>query len=228
MILNATRQRAREPQAPGQRALLASLRGRRDPFCHPRRPIRVAQRLALGLSKAAVARAEGQDEAFVDRLLAEDGFPELIDAWARILEEPSAAFMARIEKLCRIALHNALLAADVGAALFARRELACGRDPARTLMQRIEAQARRRPPAPVAAAARPRAGPRSRDPLNAVVARSAAALRGAVVLEHAAQTAAAAPDAPVPHDPAGPSGPARIAGTAEPAAIPTPRLTRGP
>ena len=135
--------RAHEPQDPVLRAGLAAVRWKRgNPYCD-RTTLRVAQRFAFGLDKPAVARAEGTDEAAIEALLAQDGFAEVIASWHDILDESSPAFMARLEKLCRLALTNALLEWDVGAALFAQRELTQGRDPAQTLAKRVRAQARR-------------------------------------------------------------------------------------
>ena len=150
--------RAREPQDPVLRAGLAAVRWKRgNPYCD-RTTLRVAQRFAFGLDKPAVARAEGTDEAAIDALLAQDGFAEVIASWHDILDESSPAFMARLEKLCRLALTNALLEWDVGAALFAQRELTQGRDPAQTLARRVRAQAKRTPrAAPRPRAARPAA-----------------------------------------------------------------------
>ena len=106
--------RAHEPQDPVLRAGLAAVRWKRgNPYCD-RATLRVAQRFAFGLDKPAVARAEGTDEAAIDALLAQDGFAEVIASWRDILDESSPAFMARLEKLCRIALTNALAEWDVG------------------------------------------------------------------------------------------------------------------
>ena len=135
------------------RAGLAAVRWKRgNPYCD-RTTLRVAQRFAFGLAKPAVARAEGTDEAAIEALLAQDGFAEVIASWRDILDESSPEFMARLEKLCRIALTNALAEWDVGTALFAQRELGQGRDPAKTLARRVRAQAKR------IAGAAPRAQP---------------------------------------------------------------------
>ena len=162
-----------------------------------RAAIRVAQRLALGLPKPAVARAERTDEAAIDALLARDGFAEAIAAWQAILDESSPDFMARLEKLCRIALHNALMEWDVGAAFFARRELRQGRDPARVLAERVRERAKRAPrplapSAPVAPLAPlPPLDP-AYDPLDALVRRSEAALHRDVLAEQAVAVTAQA------------------------------------
>ena len=167
--------RAREPQDPVLRAGLAAVRWKRgNPYCD-RTTLRVAQRFAFGLTKPAVARAEGTDEAAIDALLAQDGFAEVIASWQDILDESSPEFMARLEKLCRIALTNALAEWDVGAALFAQRELSQGRDPAKTLARRVRAQAKRTP-APPRAPEPPGPPPLPNpgyDPLDALVQRSA-------------------------------------------------------
>ena len=179
--------RAHEPQDPVLRAGLAAVRWKRgNPYCD-RTTLRVAQRFAFGLDQPAVARAEGTDEAAIEALLAQDGFAEVIASWHDILAESSPAFMARLEKLCRLALTNALLEWDVGAALFAQRELTQGRDPAETLAKRVRAQAQRTP-APPRAPEPPRPPPLPNpdyDPLDALVQRSACGLRQAVVLEQA-------------------------------------------
>lgn len=186
--------RAHEPQDPVLRAGLAAVRWKRgNPYCD-RTTLRVAQRFAFGLDKPAVARAEGTDEAAIDALLAQDGFAEVIASWHDILDESSPAFMARLEKLCRIALTNALMEWDVGAALFAQREINQGRDPAQTLAKRVRAQAKRTP-APPRAPEPPRRPPLPNpnyDPLDALVQRSASGLRQAVVLEQAIQAGAQA------------------------------------
>ena len=176
------------------RAGLVAVRWKRgNPYCD-RTTLRVAQRFAFGLDKPAVARAEGTDEAAIDALLAQDGFAEVIASWHDILDESSPEFMARLEKLCRIALTNALAEWDVGAALFAQRELTQGRDPAQTLARRVRAQAKRTP-APPRAPEPPGPPPLPNpnyDPLDALVQRSASGLRQAVVLEHAIQAGAQA------------------------------------
>jgi hypothetical protein len=70
-----------------------------------------------------------------------------------------------------------------------------GRDPARTLARRVRAQAGRTPPPPPVRDAAPPSPPRPEadyDPLDALVARSAAGLKQSVVLEQAIQSAATA------------------------------------
>ena len=200
--------RAREPQDPVLRAGLAAVRWKRgNPYCD-RTTLRVAQRFAFGLAKPAVARAEGTDEAAIDALLAQDGFAEVIASWHDILDESSPEFMARLEKLCRIALTNALAEWDVGAALFAQRELGQGRDPAQTLARRVRAQAKRTP-APPRAPEPPGPPPLPNpayDPLDALVQRSAAGLRQAVVLEQAILTGATRHDRRRGDDGRGPQG----------------------
>jgi hypothetical protein len=192
--------RALEPQDRLMRAGLVAVRWKRgNPHCD-RRTLRVAQRFALGLAKPAVARAEGTDESAIDALLAQDGFAEIVASWQEILDESSPEFMARLEGLCRIALTNALSEWDVGAALFARREMNQGRDPARTLAKRVQAQACRSAALPPVREPAPPGPPQppnpAYDPLDALVARSTAGLRRAVVLENA--VLAGAPAQPDP------------------------------
>jgi hypothetical protein len=158
--------------------------------------------MICGLDKAAVARAEGTDEAAIDTLLTQDGFAEVIAGWQDILDEGSPEFMARLENLCRSALTSALAEWDVGAALSAQRELGQGRDPALTLARRVRARAKRTPAPAFARAAEPPIpwlafipGP---DPLDALIQRSAAGLRQAVVLEHAIRASAQTADDETP------------------------------
>ena len=185
-----------EPQHRTLRGAVVAVRWKGGNRYRDRAAIRVAQRLALGLPKPAVARAERTDEAAIDALLARDGFAEAIAAWQAILDESSPDFMARLEKLCRIALHNALMEWDVGAAFFARRELRQGRDPARVLAERVRARAQRPPrPLPPLAPVAPM-GPLpppdpAYDPLDALVRRSEAALHRDVLAEQAVAITAA-------------------------------------
>ena len=120
----------------------------------------------MGLARPAVARAEGTDEAAIDALLARDGFAELIASWRDILDESSTDFMARREKLCRIALTDALAEWDLGAALFAQRELGQGREPGPDAGHARRGQGWARSAAPRTKAARPaaRARPGLRSP----------------------------------------------------------------
>ena len=186
-----------EPQDRTLRGALVAVRWKRGNPYHARDAVRIAQRLALGLPKPAVAKAERTDEAAIDALLAQDGFAEVIAAWQAILDEDAPEFMVRLEKLCRIALHNALMEWDVGAAVFARRELRQGRNPARTLAERVRARAKQPPrPLPPVAPLAP-LGPLppldpDYDPLAVLVRRSEAALRDAVLAEQTVQAMAQA------------------------------------
>ena len=220
--------RAAEPSGRLARAAVAAAQPRRPLHLGDRRPIRIAQRLALGLGPAEVAQTEGAAPAEIEALLAQDGFAELVAAWQELLDEPTPAFLARLEKLCRIALHNALTGADLGAALFCRRELARGRDPVATLLDGVRARARRAPRSPPAPPASPAATPprRNCDPLDALVRRRTAVLREAVVAEHARLTVVQAPVA-APLAPERTSAP-RAHGTADRRPAAQPRQTRGP
>jgi hypothetical protein len=184
---------------PTARLLTASLVGRR----RPRNPyarrdwLRVSQRLASGMTPQAIAWAEGTDAAAVEDLLQRDEFRRLVDSFAELLARPAEAQRARLVRLARIALENALGDWDVGAALFVLEEDARGRDPAETLASGILARGRGTAapaPAPSRAAPAPASpsGPGAYDPLTGLVRRGAATLRRAIVEEHALQDAARA------------------------------------
>lgn len=171
--------------------------------------LRISQRLAHGLTPAQVARVEGTEESAVTALLAQDGFKALVASHAAQLAEPAEQHTARLVRLARQTLENALtLDWDVGAALFVLEENASGRDPARTLAEGVIAASRRAvragaavpPPAPAPEAP---AAPRPCDPLAGLMQRGSAKLRRAVLEEQAAQLAAAEPPAPEPTPPAG-------------------------
>src|SRR5687768_1383500 len=89
-------------------ALLAGRRPRGNPYAR-RQWIRTAQRLAAGLPKAAVARAERTDEAATDGLLASEAFAELVESYRELIDEPAAAHTARLMGLARMALEQALV-----------------------------------------------------------------------------------------------------------------------
>jgi hypothetical protein len=193
--------RASEPAAPFSRACLVALRWRKGNPYADRMGIRVSQRLAAGMPVAAVARAEGTDEAAIDRLLQRDGFAVLVESWRELTEMPAADYAAKMVRLARIAIENALADWDVGTACFVMREHGQGRDPAATLAARLArttrpaAEAPPEPAPPTAAppaASDPPARQRAYDPLDALVHRQTAALRRAVLAEHAAQATAGA------------------------------------
>ena len=191
-----------EPGDPFSRQALVGLRWRKGNPYQDRRAIRVSQRLAAGMSVAEVARAEHSDEPAIEGLLARKGFAALVESWRAMAEQPEAEQTARLVKLARIAIENALDDWDMGAAFFVLRENTQGRDPAHTVAKRIVASAKRSaaaaphpaptvepPPAPPAT---PPAPPRPYDPLDALVRRQTAALRRAVLAEQAVRTVAAA------------------------------------
>jgi hypothetical protein len=232
--------RAFEPAQPILRAGLVGARCRRgNPYLR-RDVFRVSQRLAAGMSVAEVARAERTEESAVEALLAEDGFAELVESYKALAELPAEEQTARLVRLAWLAIENALADWDMGAAFFVLRENAQGRDPAATIAKRVAASARRTtaaafppaaPPPPVQAAPR---SPRTYDPLDALVHRQTAALRRAVVAEHAVREAAAAP---VAREATAPTGAAATMAAARkalalksdactPAASPITRLTR--
>ena len=145
-----------------------------------------------------VARTKGTDEAAVESLLAQDGFRELVAAHEEFLAEPPEAAMARLVRLARLALENALSVDwDVGAALFVLREHKRGRDTAETIAKGVVAASRRAsrgttfPPLPAQPAATPPTCERPYEPDRRLIERGAARVRQTVVEEHAIRHAAA-------------------------------------
>lgn len=188
---------ALEPAHPFLRAGLVSTRWRKgNPYAR-RDWLRMSQRLAAGLSAREVARAEAVEEAAVEDLLAQEGFRALVESYRALAERPVEEQTARLVRLARIAIENALAADwDMGVAFFVLREHEAGRDPAETIAKRVVAAARKGPAAPAAppspVPAAPADPPRAYDPLDALVRRQTAALRRAVLAEHAAHEAAVA------------------------------------
>lgn len=189
-----------EPTDPFSRAALVGVRWRKGNLYQDRRALRVSQRLAAGMSVAEVARAENTDTAAIDALLARDGFSAVIESWRAMAEQPEAEQTARLVRLARQAIENALTDWDMGAAFFVLRENAQGRDPAHTIAKRIVAGAKRStaPPAPMPPAETPPPPPATPpapspyDPLDALVHRQTAALRRSVLAEQAVRADAAA------------------------------------
>ena len=144
-----------EPTDAFSRAALVGVRWRKGNPYQDRRALRVSQRLAAGMSVAEVARAERADTAAIESLLAQDGFTAVIESWRAMAEQPEAEQTARLVRLARLAIENALTDWDMGAAFFVLRENAQGRDPAHTIAERIIATAKRTA-APVAPRRRPR------------------------------------------------------------------------
>ncbi len=162
--------------------------------------LRVADRLAAGLSPAAAALAEGErGAALVEELLAQEDFRELVEATRESLAEPPEVQRRQLVMLARQTLERAMAwDGDPRAALFVLEEDARGRDPAETLADGVQ-KARRRavasasppaapPPAPEPPARRGRAA--SYDPLQAMVHRGAARCRDMVRIEEAIRLAA--------------------------------------
>ena len=107
--------------------------------------LRVADRLAAGLSPAAAALAEGErGAALVEELLAQEDFRELVEATRECLAEPPEVQRRRLVMLARQTLERAMAwDGDPRAALFVLEEDARGRDPAETLADGVQ-KARRR------------------------------------------------------------------------------------
>ena len=132
-----------EPTDAFSRAALVGVRWRKGNPYQDRRALRVSQRLAAGMSVAEVARAERADTAAIESLLAQDGFAAVVESWRAMAEQPEAEQTARLVRLARLAIENALTDWDMGAAFFVLRENAQGRDPAHTIAERIIATAKR-------------------------------------------------------------------------------------
>jgi hypothetical protein len=191
--------RALEPKDPFLRAAAVGVRCRGGNPFQRRAWLRVAYRLAGGMSVRQVARSERTEEAAIEALLAQDDFRELLESQRALEALPEEEQTERLVRLARIAIENALSDFDLGAAYFVLRAHGQGRDPARTLVRGLQARARKAvAPLPPPAAPRPPSAPgpcRWRDPLDALVHRQAAALRRAVVEEQAVCHAAVAAEA---------------------------------
>jgi hypothetical protein len=183
--------------------LAAVTAGRRARNPYARRGwLRVSRRLACGLTPHQVAVAERTDEAAIEGLLAQEGFREVVAAYEDFLSLPPADAMAKLVRLARMALENALSDWDLGATLFVLREDKLDRDAAETLAKGVLATSRRKPAAtaaapPSAATDPPPPGTRPCEPGLRLLDRGAARLRRAVIEEHAVQRAAGVGPGPV-------------------------------
>lgn len=224
---------------PNLRLLRAGLVAVRQPRRPPARRdwLRISRRLAGGLTPEQAARAEGTETSAVDALLAQEGFCRLVESQQALEALSPAEQTARLVRLARIALENALRDWDVGAACFVLHENAEGRDPAETIARR--ALTARVPPSPASPA--PSSSPTmvgAGDPLTGLIKRSTAALCRATLEEHAdrhaaapvgaAATAAAARRALARKRDAAATAPPSAIGRAEPAASPVARPSPHP
>jgi hypothetical protein len=194
MISDLLRSRLTDPAARFTAAAMVGVRhkgGNRD---QKRDQIRISLRLACGLTPAQAAAAERRPVEAIEALLAQEGFRELVEADRELLAMPVEEQRARLVRLARIAIENALSDWDLGAACFVLKEEEQGRDPAVTVAEGVIAR-RRKPPAPLRPPpppAPPKPLAAGYQPLLALVRRSEAGLRRAVIEEHAAQHAAVA------------------------------------
>jgi hypothetical protein len=139
------------------------------------------------LRPAAVAHIERAAGAGVDALLARPDFVRLLAACRALEALPEAERLVRLEGLAWFVLEQALAEGNWRCAAFVLAERRLGRNPARTLAQRVVTRQRRaaKPPAVTARAAEPAAvaapasrsdcAPPRRDPAARVVARAGAA-----------------------------------------------------
>jgi hypothetical protein len=207
--------------------------------------LRIADRLAAGLSPAAAALPEGGDEGMVAGLLEREYFQALVEAAREWHEDSEETARRKLVVMARQALERAMdWEDDPRAALFVLDEEARGRDPAATVADAVLKGPRRAPCAEPGIRSRP---PRLHDPLSALCGRTkrrlADEVRGEVAIRHATAarltTAEAArralalkrgathPVRPSRHPPARVTVPP---GGEEPAALTPsgPRSTRGP
>jgi hypothetical protein len=145
------------------RVLACRPSSRRPPRSAPRGRLRAAHRLAAGLSPAAVARAEAERE--VEALLAQPDFQRPLGSLREFAALPEAERLARLEQLAWCTLELALAEGDWRCAAFVLTERRLGRDPARTLAQRVaKAQARAATASPAAHKPAERTPPRAPRP----------------------------------------------------------------
>lgn len=158
----------------------------------PTRAYGLARRLAQGAPPAAVARAAGRDPAWLEALLAEPEFQELLAGWRDLLALAPDARTRRLVRLAHGVLEQALAEGRLSAALFTLAEASAGRDPVVTLAQGVERALARAPLGadPAGPAPPPRDPPpvrpagAQRDPLRNACQHAAAALRATIVQEH--------------------------------------------
>ena len=152
--------RAMSPETPYLMA--AVLGGRR----RPRQPnscrwLKLADRLAAGMSPAAAALPERVSAAHVEGLLACADFRALVDAAREQQELPAEVQRRNLILLARQSLERALAFDDTAhAAIFVLEQEAHGRDPAVTLADGVlktRARHQRPPPDPPPAPRRPAA-----------------------------------------------------------------------
>ena len=180
---------------------------------HRRRPrnelarrdwLRIAHRLAAGMSPRAAALPEGGDEGIVAGLLRRAEFAALVAAAEQRLAEPPESNRRRLVALARQALERALLHDwDASAACFVLEEDAHGRDAAVSLAESVlQGQARAlQPLPPVEPPGLPSLALSERyDPLRTFMQRGVARLRGEILAEDAirrvAEVAAEPPEKP--------------------------------
>jgi hypothetical protein len=84
--------------------------------------LRIAHRLAAGLSPRAAALPERADEALVARLLAREEFRAVVDGSIEDLAASPMEFRARLVRLARQTLERALFLDDAPIALFILEE----------------------------------------------------------------------------------------------------------
>jgi hypothetical protein len=191
MISDLLRPRLTDPAARFTAAAMVGVRQRGGNRDQKRDRLRISLRLACGLTPAQVAVAERCPLETIESLLEQEGFRELVEADRDLLAIPVDQQRARLVRLARIAIENALSDWDLGAACFVLKEEEQGRDPAVSVAEGIIARRQAPPPLrPPLPPSPPEPLATDHQPLLALVRRSEAGLRRAVLEEHAAQHAA--------------------------------------
>jgi hypothetical protein len=180
----------------------ATRKGLNRPFARATaRDRRMGQKLSMGLTPAQVARLEGLAAAEVETLVAESDFAALVDGY-RALHATSEGEQRRIlTQLARHLLMEATALGDVRVATFVILQERMGKDPARTLADRVIAASQCEPrPAPLPALRTASAAPRpaypSDDPDLRAMQRVEDRLCAELAHEHAVVHAAVAADEP--------------------------------
>jgi hypothetical protein len=149
--------------------------------------LRIADRLAAGLSPEAAALPEGGDETMVAGLLQREDFQALVEAAREWQEDSEETARRKLVVMARQALQRAMdWEDDPRAALFVLDEEARGRDPAATVAAAVLKRPRRAPAPTDGIRSRP---PRLHDPLSALCGRTkrrlADEVRGEAAIRHA-------------------------------------------
>ena len=158
--------RGMAPETPWLMAANLSLARRRRVQPGGKDWLRIAHRLAAGLSPRAAALPERADETLVERLLAREEFRAVVEGSVEEMALSPREYRAQLVGLARQTLERAMFLDDAPVALFILEEEARDRDPAATLADGVLA-ARERALRPTTERPPERRARRShRDPLQ--------------------------------------------------------------